>query len=69
MTADLIQLQPRDEHNERLAAHVHPPDWQNPTPSGRYHLVVIGAGMSGLLAAHALSGTPRLEEIVGYDHP
>jgi hypothetical protein len=25
--------------------------------------------MSGRLAAHAISGTPRLEEIVGFDHP
>ena len=30
---------------------------------------IESAVMSGLLAAHALSGTPRLEEIVGYDHP
>jgi hypothetical protein len=25
--------------------------------------------MSGRLAAHALSGAPRLEEIPGFDHP
>jgi uncharacterized protein with NAD-binding domain and iron-sulfur cluster len=30
---------------------------------------VEAAVMSGRLAAHALAGTPRLEEIVGYDHP
>jgi uncharacterized protein with NAD-binding domain and iron-sulfur cluster len=30
---------------------------------------VEAAVMSGRLAAHALSGTPRLEDIVGYDHP
>ncbi len=30
---------------------------------------VEGAVMSGLLAAHAVSGLPRLEDIVGYDHP
>lgn len=30
---------------------------------------VEAAVMSGRLAAHALSGLPRLESIVGYDHP
>jgi uncharacterized protein with NAD-binding domain and iron-sulfur cluster len=30
---------------------------------------VEAAVMSGLLAAHALSGLPSLEEIVAYDHP
>ena len=30
---------------------------------------VEAAVMSGRLAAHALSGLPRLEDIVGYDHP
>jgi uncharacterized protein with NAD-binding domain and iron-sulfur cluster len=30
---------------------------------------VEGAVMSGLLAAHALSGCPELSAIVGYDHP
>ncbi len=44
-------LQPRDEHNLRLEAHVHPADWTNPVPATRYHLVVIGAGTAGLVAA------------------
>ena len=30
---------------------------------------VEAAVMSGLLAAHALSGAPKLEDIVAYDHP
>jgi uncharacterized protein with NAD-binding domain and iron-sulfur cluster len=30
---------------------------------------VEAAAMSGRLAAHALSGSPALKEIVGYDHP
>ena len=30
---------------------------------------VESAVMSGKLAAHAISGLPRLEDIVGYDHP
>jgi pyruvate/2-oxoglutarate dehydrogenase complex dihydrolipoamide dehydrogenase (E3) component len=30
---------------------VHPSRWANPTPSGRYHLVVIGGGTAGLVSA------------------
>ncbi|HEY4575095.1 MAG TPA: FAD-dependent oxidoreductase, partial [Thermoanaerobaculia bacterium] len=30
---------------------------------------VESAVISGRLAAHALSGWPRLEDIVGFDHP
>ena len=45
-----------DEHNHRLIANVHPPDWQNPTASGRYNLVVIGAGTAGLIGALGSEG-------------
>ena len=41
-------------------------DW---TDSGFHSGCVEGAVMSGLLAAHAISGTPRLEDITAYDHP
>lgn len=41
-----------EEHDDELLAHVRPPGWQNPTPSGAYHLLVIGGGPAGLLAAH-----------------
>lgn len=34
-----------------LLAWVHPPDWENPAPRGRYHLVVIGGGTGGLVAS------------------
>ena len=44
-------LLPHDEHNRQLVANVHPPDWVNPTPEGRYNLVVIGAGTAGLISA------------------
>ncbi len=54
--SDLIQLQPLDQHNQRLAANVHPPDWKNPTPEGRYNLVVIGAGTAGLVTAAGAAG-------------
>ncbi len=47
------ELPPMDEHNRRLIENVHPPDWKNPTPNGRYNLVVIGAGTAGLVAASA----------------
>ena len=41
-------------------------DW---TDSGFSSGCVEGAVMSGLLAASALSGSPRLEDIIAYDHP
>ena len=41
-------------------------DWTN---SGFHSGCVEGAVMSGLLAAHALSGCPPLEDITAYDHP
>lgn len=46
-----IELQPADEHNQKLEGHVRPPDWVNPVPEGRYNLVVVGAGPAGLVAA------------------
>ena len=42
---------PADEHNRVLTNNVHPPGWINPTPSGPYNLVVIGAGTAGLVTA------------------
>ncbi len=47
---------PADEHNEILLSNVHPSDWTNPTPSGRYNLVVIGAGTAGLVTAAGAAG-------------
>lgn len=49
-------LLPLDEHNRKLRDNVHPPQWVNPTPSGRYNLVVIGAGTAGLVAAAGAAG-------------
>jgi len=46
-----LQIAPADIHNQNLVANVHPPDWQNPTPAGRYNLVVIGAGSAGLITS------------------
>ena len=42
---------PQDQYNQELVNNVHPPQWRNPTPSGRYNLVVIGAGTAGLVTA------------------
>lgn len=53
---ELGPLFPRDEHNIQLEANVHPPDWVNPTPQDRYHLVVIGAGTAGLVTAAGAAG-------------
>jgi pyruvate/2-oxoglutarate dehydrogenase complex dihydrolipoamide dehydrogenase (E3) component len=47
----MVELTPWDEHNRALVARVHPSDWTNPTPAGRYNLVVVGAGTAGLVAA------------------
>lgn len=49
-------LSPWDRHNQDLAANVHPPDWVNPQPAGRYNLVVIGAGTAGLVTAAGAAG-------------
>ena len=49
--AEPIQVLPADEWNTRLVENVHPPTWQNPTPEGRYNLVVLGAGTGGLITA------------------
>ncbi len=40
-----------DPHDLALVEAVHPPGWINPTPSGRYNLVVIGGGTAGLVSA------------------
>jgi pyruvate/2-oxoglutarate dehydrogenase complex dihydrolipoamide dehydrogenase (E3) component len=48
---DRIEVPPWDSHNQRLVGNVHPPDWTNPEPRGRYNLVVIGGGTAGLVTA------------------
>jgi pyruvate/2-oxoglutarate dehydrogenase complex dihydrolipoamide dehydrogenase (E3) component len=47
---------PEDRYNEELVANVHPPDWRNPEPAERYHLVVLGAGTAGLVTAAFAAG-------------
>ncbi|MHB1845618.1 MAG: mercuric reductase [Deltaproteobacteria bacterium] len=49
-------LLPDDDANRALVANVHPPGWKNPTPAGRYNLVVVGAGTAGLVSAAGAAG-------------
>ncbi|MCY4122919.1 MAG: FAD-dependent oxidoreductase, partial [Acidobacteria bacterium] len=50
------RLLPDDAFNRQLVANVHPPEWVNPIPDGRYNLVVIGAGTAGLVTAAVGAG-------------
>ncbi len=47
------RTQPEDR---RTVANVHPNDWVNPEPAGRYNLVVLGAGTAGLVSAIGSAG-------------
>lgn len=53
MNADPIHppLLRDDSHDIETAANTHPPNWQNPTPKGRYDLIVVGGGTAGLVSA------------------
>ena len=48
---DQSLMLPNDEYNQQLVANVHPLNWINPEPTGRYNMVVIGAGTAGLITA------------------
>ena len=50
------EILPDDEHNRTLVNNVHPADWTNPVPDGRYNLVVVGAGTAGLVTAAGAAG-------------
>jgi len=49
-------LEPFDQHNQALLANLHPHNYSNPTPADRYHLVVIGGGVAGLVSAVGAAG-------------
>lgn len=49
-------IAPLDQHNKQLLDNVRPKNWRNPVPSGRYNLVVIGAGSAGLVTAAGAAG-------------
>ena len=52
----LVLILPDDAHNRALVDNVLPPTWVNPTPTGRYNLVVLGAGTAGLISAIGAAG-------------
>ncbi len=57
MDPELLRLvQPFDTYNQALLENVHPPEWVNPEPRDRYHLVVLGAGTAGLVSAAGAAG-------------
>ncbi|MHC4249928.1 MAG: mercuric reductase [Planctomycetota bacterium] len=45
-----------DRYNQELVRSAHPPGRANPTPDGRYNLIVIGAGTAGLVTAAGAAG-------------
>ncbi|MBA5865228.1 MAG: FAD-containing oxidoreductase [Nitrospira sp. CR1.3] len=49
-------VSPMDEYNRALVENVHPSNWVNPQPDGRYNIVVIGAGTAGLITAVIAAG-------------
>lgn len=50
-TSHIVPVVQQDIYDRKLIANVHPPEWVNPEPAGRYNLVVIGAGTAGLICA------------------
>lgn len=53
---ETVEVHPSDAHNQTLLSNVHPSGWVNPQPTGRYNLVVIGAGTAGLVTAAGAAG-------------
>ncbi len=47
---------PGSHFDQEHRALVFPEDYRNPTPQGRYHVIVIGAGPAGLVTAIAAAG-------------
>ena len=62
---DAYSTAPYDSYERERLGNVRPPQWRNPQPADSYHLVVLGAGTAGLVAAHevaALGGKVALVE-------
>jgi pyruvate/2-oxoglutarate dehydrogenase complex dihydrolipoamide dehydrogenase (E3) component len=51
-----IDVSPMDKFNTELIENVQPAGRKNPDPTGRYNLVVIGAGTAGLVTAAGAAG-------------
>lgn len=45
-----------DPHDRVLIENCHPPHYINPTPTGKYNLIAIGAGAAGLVSAGGAGG-------------
>jgi hypothetical protein len=52
----LHSVSPLDDLNLKLLDNVHPKNWPAPDATGKYNLVVIGAGPAGLVTASAAAG-------------
>ncbi|MFQ5416336.1 MAG: mercuric reductase [Myxococcota bacterium] len=52
----MTEIHPLDRYNRELVDNVHPRDWQNPEPAGRYNLVLVGAGSAGLITSAIAAG-------------
>src|SRR6185295_14195845 len=49
-------LRTDDVHDRQLIENCHPSRWSNPSPAGKYNLVVIGGGTAGLVSAAGAAG-------------
>jgi pyruvate/2-oxoglutarate dehydrogenase complex dihydrolipoamide dehydrogenase (E3) component len=49
-------LLPDDPHDQQVIENCHPPRHVNPTPTGKYNLIAIGAGSAGLVSAGGAGG-------------
>src|SRR5947208_7937957 len=45
-----------DPYDKALIETCHPSRWVNPTPAGKYNLVVLGGGTAGLVSAAGAAG-------------
>ena len=45
-----------DAHDKQLIENCHPSGWVNPSPAGKYNLLVIGGGTAGLVSAAGAAG-------------
>src|SRR5882672_7962976 len=50
--SDLNEPSTWGEYERQRSENVHPSGWRNPNPADLYHLVVIGGGPAGLVAAN-----------------
>lgn len=53
-----------DAHDRQVIENCHPPGHVNPTPTGKYNLIAIGAGAAGLVSAGGAGGLGARAAIV-----